>query len=939
MKLKNLLLLVLVMLCAVAQAQDPSQMPIPVDTGVRIGKLQNGLTYYIRHNNYPEHVANFYIAQRVGSIQEQPSQRGLAHFLEHMAFNGSEHFKDNGIIDYTRSLGVSFGGDLNAYTDVNETVYRVCNVPSKRVTALDSCLLILKDWSHGLTLDGKEIDKERGVIHGEWTMGNGAGQRLRDQAFSAIFPNSKYATCDPIGLMSIVDKFPYDTLRAYYKKWYRPDNQALVIVGDVDVNHVESQIQKLFGGIVVPKNAAKVVNAETPDNTTAIYSIFKDKEQKTNDISIDMKFDATPDSLRGNLMYLLQGYMENLVSSMFNSRLEEMQQNSDSPFTAANVGIGSYCGIAKTKDSFSASCTAKDGKDLEALSVLMKEIQRVRQNGFTGSEYVRAREELLSQLEKAYDNRNKMKNDEYAQQYIRNFEDAEPIPSIETEYQLAKMILPNIPVESINELAKELISDKDTNLVVLEFAQDKDGVQLPTADQMRDAVNKARAEKLQPWVDNVKNEPLISQMPKKGSIKKEVQNTALGYKMLTLSNGAKVILKKTDFKDDEIRFRGEALGGKNLFTDADAANLDMFGAAINGSGRGNFSSTELEKALAGKQVATSFGLNVTRRVISGNSTPKDIETLMQLIYLDFTKIAKDQKSYNDIMEQTRLQLKNARLNPQYIFVDTLTQLMYKGNKMFMLTHSEDLDKVNYDRILDMAKQLYSNAGDFTFYFIGNIDENVLRPLIEQYIASLPAKGKKMKSKDITSIFSGNMVVDFKHKMESPKPLEAEMFNGTADYTLDNIVKADAAGEVLSMDLLKTVREDASATYTIGADCQFNLMGAQPKVVLQVFSPITEAAKVDTALLLINQVMEKDSKLMTPESVIKVKDVMLKQADVDAKTNGYWMGVLTDYMNYNIDTHTNYKKTIESLTPESISEFYNKAVYKSGNHIHMVMRPE
>ena len=940
MKIRSILGAAFLMMCAAVHAQTPAQITIPTDTAVRIGKLANGLTYYIRHNNYPEHVASFYIAQRVGSIQELPSQRGLAHFLEHMAFNGSEHFPDDGIIKYTRGLGVSFGRDLNAYTSVNETVYNICAVPTTRQTALDSCLLILKDWSNGLSLKAKEIDKERGVVHGEWTMGNGASQRLMEQVLIKAFPNSKYATCSPIGLMSVVDSFPYKALRAYYKKWYRPDNQALVIVGDVDVDHIEAQIHKLFKKVKVPANAAKVVDAETPDNNEAIYAVLKDKEQKTNELSIDMKFDATPDSIKNTVPYYFQMCVQNLISQMFNARLSELEQDANCPFTSSSFGIGSYCGIAKTKNAVSFNARAKEGKDVEALQAMMRELLRVRKFGFTASEYLRAREELLSQIETQYTNRNKRKNDEYCREYIRNFEDGEPIPSVETEYQLANMLLPNVPVDAANELVKEMISDNDTNLVIIETAQDKEGVVLPTEAQLAEAVKAARAEQLTAWVDNAKDEPLIANMPKKGSIKAETENKALGYKALTLSNGATVILKKTDFKDNEIMFRGSAKGGEDQFVDADAENLKLYDSVISSSGLGNFSSLDLQKALAGKQVSVSKSLNVTRHNISGVSTPKDIETMMQLVYLNFTNVSKDQKSYDDLMQRYRLGLKNAEAKPDYIFSDTLVNRIYCGNKKNAVLHLKDLDKVSYDRVLQMDKQLYANAGNFTFYFIGNYDEATLRPLIEQYIASLPGMRSEVKQEETRTYFKGVKNVTFRQKMESPKPIESEIFYGVnTPYTAENKVICSAVGQVLSMDLFQKVREEASATYSIYASCYFNLAGKTPYTLMQIQSPITEDAKVDTALVLIDKVLEKEAQLMTPESVEKVKSVMLKQADVDAKTNGYWLGIISDYLDYGVDNHTDYKKTVRAITPNQLSDFFVKAFYTTGNHLRVVMRPE
>ena len=430
MKLKHLFLIALLFITGMVSAQQMG--PIPVNKNVRQGKLSNGLTYYILHNDWPEHVANFYIAQRVGSIQENENQRGLAHFLEHMAFNGSEHFPDSTLLEFTRSLGVEFGSNLNAYTSIDQTVYRVCDVPTTRQTALDSCLLILKDWSNGLTLADKEIDKERGVIHQEWQLGQSAQMRILDKVLPEFYPNSKYGKRLPIGLMEIVDKFPYQALRDYYKKWYRPDNQCIIVVGDVDVDHIENQIKQLWNGVVVPANAAQVVAEPVPDNAQALYIFGKDKELPFSDVALYMKHDAFPDEAKTDQSYFIDSYAKRIISMMLNQRLAELAQKPDCPFTGAYAGDGTYM-LSRTKDAFGMEANAKDGKDLETLAALYREAQRVHQHGFTATEFMRAKDEFLSQLESAYVNRNKIKNDQYGDELRDHYLSNEPIPSKEDE--------------------------------------------------------------------------------------------------------------------------------------------------------------------------------------------------------------------------------------------------------------------------------------------------------------------------------------------------------------------------------------------------------------------------------------------------------------------------------------------------------------------------
>ena len=556
MKIKFFLGAALMLFSTTAMAQTTT---LPVDPEVRIGKLDNGLTYYIRHNNNPEHVANFYIAQKVGSINEDDNQRGLAHFLEHMAFNGSEHFPDNGIIEYTRSLGVEFGRDLNAYTSLDQTVYNIDNVPTYRQSAVDSCILILKDWSNGLLLMPEEIDKERGVVHGEWRLGSGPGQRMQDAAFPQLFKGSKYGNRLPIGLMSIIDSFRPATLRAYYEKWYRPDNQGIIIVGDIDVDKVEAKIKQLWAGVTVDTNAVKIPTELVPDNNEAIIVVEKDKEQAQNQYQIMMKHDGAPDEMKDQMPYLIMKYGEEMVESMLDTRLQDLAQTPESAFTIAQTSNGLFM-YAKTKDAFSTTIIPKEGRDIEAIQQVMRELLRARQYGFTISEYERARADYLANLEKKYTNRAKRKTNAYADDYIENFLHNEPIPSVEDEYQIMSQFVPMLPVDLANEMAAEYITVSDTNLVVLGLLQDKEGVTAPTAENLLTAIKGVRAEKIEPYVDEVSNEPLIATLPQKGKIVKESYFDKFGFKVWELSNGVKVYSKKTDFKDDEVSVKAFANG-------------------------------------------------------------------------------------------------------------------------------------------------------------------------------------------------------------------------------------------------------------------------------------------------------------------------------------------------------------------------------------------
>ena len=939
MKVRMFLAAVLTMFSATAMvAQEMQLPPIPVDPAVRIGKLDNGLTYYIRHNDYPEHVANFYIAQRVGSINEEESQRGLAHFLEHMAFNGSEHFKGNGIIEFCRSLGVEFGSDLNAYTSIDQTVYRVCNVPTKRATALDSCLLILKDWSNGLALEPEEIDKERDVVHNEWRLGEGPSQRMLQRALPKTYPGSKYGERLPIGLMSVIDSFKPQTLRAYYQKWYRPDNQAIIVVGDVDVNHMEDKIKELFAGIKVDPNAPKVVPEAVPDNKEAIYVYEKDKEMQMANVWVMMKHEATKPEEKASMAYLVQDYAVSVISQMINQRLSEMTQDAACPFFQGFADDANYL-LSRTKDCFELIGIPKEGKEMETLQILYREAKRAREFGFTATEYERAKADYLSSLEKQYTNRDKRKNDEFGNAYRDHYLNNEPIPPLEVLYQTMQQIAPNIPVQAINQMLPQLITPTDSNLVVMIMAQDKEGKVHPTEKDMVAAVAAARAEKLEAYVDNVKDEPLLDVATiKKGKITKETENKTFGYKELTLSNGATVILKKTDFKDDEVQMQAFAKGGKSLYGEADYTNLKVFDTAIGMSGLGNFSSTELQKALAGKNANADLSLANTRQYLTAHSTPKDIETMFQMSYLYFTNVKKDDKQFQNLMTQLDMALKNKSLSPDAVFSDSVAATTYGHNPRFNNIDVKDLKDINYDRILEIAKERFQNAAQFTFVISGNFDEQTIRPLIEQYIASLPAtKAKPEQFKEVITFAKGEVVNQFKVKTESPKATAREMWYAEMPYTLDNIVKLDAVGQVLSMIYLKTIREDESAAYSCGAAGHFNTGTNQPKALLQAYCPMNPD-KSELAVRLLHEGIQNMAKQVDADQLQKVKDYMLKQADIDAKQNSYWINTITTFKEYGLDVYTDYKKTVEALTVDNVRDFLNELL-KSGNHVEVIMTPE
>ncbi len=928
-----LLLMLMVFSVNVMMAQ---QMELSIDEAVRIGKLDCGLTYYIRHNNYPEQRANFYIAQRVGAMQEEDNQNGLAHFLEHMAFNGSEHFNGEGhrIDDYLDSKGYN-----NAYTNFTETVYIINDIPTTSQGTIDSCMLILKDWSHGLLLTDEEIDKERGVIHEEWRLGRDAGERMRNRQLENLFRGSKYAKRDVIGSMDVVDNFPYQVLRDYYDKWYRPDNQALVIVGDIDVDYIEAKIKELFKDVPAPgPDAAVVETYPVPDNDEPIVVIDKDIEQQLSYVGLMFKHDIIEKEQKNDISYVVINYMKNMMSTMLNQRFEEKAQDSECPFIQARAYDTSYLG-ANTKDAFSLTVVPKEGMIEAATQEGMIEALRAAQYGFTATEYARAQEEYMSRLERQYNERDKVHNDYYTQKCYRHYLDNEPLMSIEENYELMKMIVPNIPVEAINQLLPQLIRTDGKNLVVLNFNQEKEGAVYPTKEGLMAAITAAERAEITPYVDNVKQEPLIANLPKKGKIVKESYNETLGYKDLELSNGVHVLLKPTDFKQDEIYMMAQQRGGSSLYGEKDWANCQLFEGVIEYSGLGGFNNMELKKALAGKRVNISQRMHEDMDYVTGSSNVKDLETLFQLIYLQFTDVTKDEKNYNSLLNILDISLKNKDLDPDNVFNDTLNYVTNNYNWRSKPFTVEDIQNLNYDRILEIGKERTANAANYIFEFIGSFDEATIRPLIEQYIASLPAqKGKKSNWVNISDYPKGQTIKHFTHKMETPKTnINISWFNTDMPYTLENSIRANLLGRILSKIFYDKIREDVGAAYSVGAYGFSSLEGDESYTAITAYAPL-KPEFTELAVRIMNEEMLKACETIDAAKLDDFKTVMLKDHETQLKENSYWYSIIGTYANRGLDNVTGYEDIVKAQTPETISAFARELM-SAGNKVEVVMTPE
>lgn len=938
MKLKNLLIAVLlIVVCAAAKAQ---MGPIPVDKDVRIGKLDNGLTYYIRYNNWPENRANFYIAQNVGSIQEEESQRGLAHFLEHMCFNGTDNFPDDKVIRYCESIGVEFGGDLNAFTSIDKTVYNIDNVPTARVEALDSCLLILHDWADGLTLASEEIDKERGVIHEEWRLRTSASSRMLERNLEALYPGSKYGRRYPIGTMEVIDNFKYDELRNYYEKWYHPTNQAIIVVGDIDVDRTEAKIKELFSGIKEPENAIAVVDEQVPDNDEPIVIIDKDKEYTTSGVELMIKSDPMPTEMKSDMTYMLMKYMIGAATSMLSDRLDEAALKADCPFTQAGVGYGEYI-FSRTKDAFDVDVMPKDPSQIEAaLKAALVEVRKAAEYGFTQTEYDRFKENYLSRLEKIYSNKDKRTSASFCREYWQHYLDHEPIPSLDDEYNTMKQIVPMLPLDGVNALMKEMFPQDNKNMVIINFNNEKEGAVYPTKESLLQAVEDARTAEVEAFVDNVKNEPLITKLPKAGKVKKVETNEKFGYKELTLSNGVKVVMKQTDFKKDQVSLSGSGVGGTTLYNNPkDFTNLQMFDAVIGTCGLGNFTSNELSKALAGKIANADLSMNERYTMISGQSTPKDVETMLQMTYLYFTNIKKDEDSFKTLMSNLETQLKNRDLNPDVAFSDSVKATIYNHNPRVAPITIDRLPEINEDRILEIAKERTASAQGWEFQIIGNYDEETIIPLICQYLGSLPTKKKNVSSPRIQKIATGDINNTFTRKQETPKSTAIMVWsNPEMAYTAEGDVQVDMVGQILSMEYLKKIREDAGAAYSCGASGAAEIARDGYHIyVLEAYCPMKPEFK-DVALQIMRDEVANAAENIDAEKLAKVKELMLKHYDDNQKQNAYWANVINMYRWHGMDIQTDGRQIIERQTVDTLKAFM-KEFLKPGNRIQVVMLPE
>ena len=912
------------------------------DASIRQGKLKNGLTYYIRHNAKEAGLADFYIAQRVGSILEEPRQRGLAHFLEHMAFNGTKHFpgkgKQLGIVPWCETIGVKFGTNLNAYTSVDQTVYHIGSAPIKREGIIDSCLLVLNDWSQFINLDPKEIDKERGVIHEEWRNRRTgmAMQRMMENVMPKIYKGSKYEDCLPIGNMDIVDNFPYQDLRDYYQKWYRPDLQAIVVVGDFDVDMMERKIQKLFGKIKAHKNPAERIYYPVNDNDKMIVAIEKDKEQPIILGHLYMKSETTPDSEKNSVKYQREDYINGLITYMLNGRLSEKKQVANPPFMSATVKNGAFF-VSRTKDAFSLSISCKQDNVLGGVSVAVGEVERARQHGFTQSELERAKKLYLNAAERQLKMEKDYKNSHYVSQCVNNFLEGEPILTPTYNLQLVKLFDGEVSLDKVNSQVGEIITDK--NQVFIMYGPDKDGFVVPSESEIESTVLAAQQKRYDAYQEEQVPATLMAALPAPGKIVSEKPYGKFGLTEIVLSNGMKVYVKSTDYQADQITMSMRGEGGTSVYGDEDIPNFAFLSGSITEAGVGDFTATRLRKALAGKSLKLAPSITSEGQRITGTSSVKDLETMLQLAHLYFTAPRKDSMAFEGMMNRNLSLLKNRNASSKVVYNDSLSATLYDHNVRMAPVTVEIAKKADYNRIFEIYRERFSDASNFNTVFIGKVDMAQLRPLLCLYLATLPSthKAEKSNKANVPQIVKKNEVVKFVHKQETPLANVSVFYTANVPFSPKNDLVLDMLTRVLQIAYTDSVREEKGGTYGVGVS--FNLEKEDnPNALLRISYKSDPKRYEELNPIIYKQLLNIADHGPVASSMDKVKKYLKKQYGQMAITNDYWSYVIWHQLDDDADFDKDYCKMVDNLTASDVQKMA-KELLKQNHRVEVTMLSE
>lgn len=906
-----------------------AQKPLPLNPDVRHGVLPNGLTYYILHNEQPRNRANFYIAQKVGSTLETPEQYGLAHFLEHMAFNGTKHYPGDSMLRYLESNGIRFGADVNAYTDYEETVYNIDNVPTDKAALMDSVLLALRDWSCDLLLEDDEIDAERKVIQEEWRMRNDPNHRFRVAMAPKIFSEPQYQQT-PIGTMDVVMNFPYKALRDYYYKWYRPDQQGIIVVGDFDADDMEKKVIAFFSDIPMPENAAPREYVRVSDNDKPLFFAFEDPELKGGRVDFQIKFDKIPLEYQNTDVAFINSMTQDIITEMLNTRLYEHTLDADCRYANAGVYFADMY-PSKSKCIFNVAAIAKDD-ELQSFEDAFQIVVRACRTGFTQSELDRAVENIKSRYDKRYNERNNTNTSVLAKGLINAFKDNVPAMGIEAERDLFNNIVTRIPLDAFNQALSGMITPN--NRVILIQQQKKEGKTLPTEQETLAIVNDVLSRQYEAYSDETVTEPLIARLPTKGTIVK-TEEGKFGTKEMTLSNGIEVIVKPTDYKEDEILFQAFRRGGKASYPIEDAVNIQMLGDAIFLSDFGPFDNKAIIRYLTGKNVKLGYSVGNFTDYLEGSSSVKDLPTLFELIYTSFTNINPNEESYDNSISRIIPQLEAAEKSPEFIFERRKNNALYAGNPMAATITADVLKKADYKRMFQLYKESVANPADFTFLFTGNVDIETLKPFLEQYVASLPSSEKQSREVVAPVNTADGIVTDnFTVEMTAPADWLYGYYSGTnVDNTIQNQVKTSLIGDIVKSLYTEMLREKEGGVYTPVVYSGYDISNGKWYLVYFLQTNEVQSAKMLQLAdeLFVNLLREGAS----ADQFNRVKGALLSQYENNVRTNSYWHNNIRLHELLGIDLITDHCPAIENLTLDEFNVFMRN-LYDGRNRIQVNM---
>ncbi len=921
---------------SISSTQSNAQMidlnsVFPVDSSIRTGTLANGMKYYIKKNQKPENRAELRLAVNVGSTMENENQLGLAHFVEHMAFNGTKNFKKNDLVNYLESIGTKFGAHLNAYTSFDETVYML-QVPTDKPEFMDKGLMILNDWAFGLSFDSLEIEKERGVIIEEWRLGQGADERMRNQYWPTLFKGSRYESRLPIGTKKNLETFKHSDLKKFYFDFYRPENMAIVIVGDIDVNKVEQAIKKQFSASPYKDKAPSINEWKVEAHDGIRVKSVRDDENPYTLVQVIYKHPAFEEKVIGD-------YRKNLVISaigiMLNNRLEELSKNSTSGILYASAGYGSF---VRTTDAFYGVALLNEKNIKDAIFNYVAELEKVSQFGFTATELDRAKKSLLRNIEKGYEERTKTESSSYADEYIRNFLSGEPIPGIAFEKAIYDQYVPSITLDEVNREIKKLITpNKNEAVILMASGSLKEKI---TDEQLKDWVQTAHNQKVSAYKDEVINSPLLPSLPSNsGKIVKESKSEIFGAGVWELQNGMTVIYKQTDYKNDEIRFYGNMLGGTSLAPAGKEYSADFASYIIEQSGVGNYDNIQITKFLSDKIVSVNLGISEYNNIINGFCSPKDLEVAMQMIYAYIKFPRFDEKAFENVMSNYAAMLANRGNDPESVFQDSVNFILNSYHPRYKPNNVEDLKKVNHKDAYDFYKSSFGSVNGMRMVFVGNIPLDSFKIYVEKYLATLPSSDKSSSYKDLNvKTLAGNYSKIINKGIE-PKSSVQMIYTGSFENNIKNRLEFNALMKLISIKLRENLREDKGGTYGVGA---YNSIQRIPKSEYKVF--IVWGCAPDNLDLLLSAAKEEISKtkngLCSIEDLNKVKETLKRDKESAEKTNSFWVSTLNSYYSSgeNQENYKLYNSYIDALTPQMMQELAKKYFNDSELKI-FILNPE